>query len=135
MLLQLMVSMRRHTLMLTDAKAHSAAEILTHRFMQAIKQHILKERSISFYADFLNVSPNHLNKCIKESTGKPASEHISDMILLEAKVMLKQTAHNISEIAIILGFENISYFTRVFKKHNGVTPKDYRDNFIYPVVA
>lgn len=135
MLLQLLVTSKRQALMLTDVKTNSAAEILTHRFAQAVKQHILKERSISFYADLLNVSPNHLNKCVKESSGKPASEHVSDMIMLEAKVMLKQTTKNISEIAIILGFENISYFTRIFKKINGVTPKEYRDNYVYPVIA
>ena len=134
MLLQLMVAMKRLAVMLTDTKTNTATEILTHRFMQAIKQHVLQQRSISFYAGLLNISPNHLNKCVKETTGKPASEHVSDMIMLEAKVMLKQTNYNISEIAVILGFENISYFTRVFRKNNGVTPKHYRENFIYPVV-
>jgi AraC-like DNA-binding protein len=49
------------------------------------------------------------------------------MIVLEAKILLKQTSLTVSEIATRLGFEDISYFTRVFRKNSGMTPKLYRD--------
>ncbi|SHN33549.1 helix-turn-helix domain-containing protein [Mucilaginibacter sp. OK098] len=135
LLCQLLLQMKRHSTFLTDKKIYGAAEILTHRFLQSLKKFALQQRSVTFYAGLLNVSPNHLNKCVKDRTGKPATAHIADMIILEAKVMLTQTEKNISEIAYFLGFEDFSYFSRHFKKHAGFTPKEYRESFEYLDVA
>lgn len=135
LLYQLLLSMKRLSSMLTDKKIHSAPEILTHQFLQSLKTHALTQNPVTFYADMLNITANHLNKCVKDCSGKPVTAHIAEMVILEAKVRLKQTPHNISEIAEQLGFENLSYFSRVFKKHTGMTPKDYRQQFVYPTIA
>jgi len=62
----------------------------------------------------------------KQITGKTALEQIHEMLVLEAKVLLKQSEMNVSEVADYLKFEGPSYFTRFFKKHTGYTPLDYR---------
>ena len=104
----------------------SSAGRLTERFRQLLVRHILARRSVSDYADLLAVTPNHLNKCVKEAVGKPASALIADMLVLEAKVLLHQTDLPISEIAFRLRFDDLSYFGRFFKKHTGLNPTDYR---------
>lgn len=104
----------------------SSAAQLTARFRQLLTGHILTKRTVHDYADLLAVTPNHLNKCVKETTGKPASVLIAEMLLLEAKVLLGQPALSISEVAYRLSFEDLSYFARFFKKHTGLAPTDYR---------
>ena len=74
----------------------------------------------------LNVSPNHLNKAIKLITLKSPSDWIRTTLINEAKVLLFQTDFSIQEIASELGIDDQSYFARLFKKQEGVTPVEYR---------
>ena len=106
--------------------AISTAEALTEKFKDLVAEHYLNKRQVNDYAELLFVTPNHLNKAIKTVTGKTASLLISEMILMEAKVLLKQSNMNVSEIAFYLSFEDASYFTRFFKKQTSVTPLEFR---------
>lgn len=99
---------------------------LIDQYKQLVIQNIHQHHGISFYADRLGVSPNHLNKVVKRITGKHASAMISEMLILEAKVLLKHSELSISETAYKLGFVDQSYFSRFFKTHTGNTPKEYR---------
>ena len=74
----------------------------------------------------LAVSPNHLNKCVKAATGKSAQELLSEMVLLEARVLLRQTSLTVNEIAWKIGKEDPSDFIRFFKSKTGQTPTEYR---------
>lgn len=111
-----------------SANSSSSASDLTTRFKHLLKQHILSKRAVRDYADLLNVTPNHLNRCVKEVTGKSASSWITDVLLLEAKVRLRQTSASIAEIAFQLSIEDVSYFARLFKKHTGMSPSSYRES-------
>ncbi|MFN1218030.1 helix-turn-helix domain-containing protein [Chryseobacterium kwangjuense] len=104
----------------------SANETLVFRFRKLITSEIQNLHSVKEYADLLNVSPNHLNKSIKNTTGKTASEIINESLLMEAKALLSLPHYSVSEIAFALGVEDVSYFSRFFKKHSGMTPSDYR---------
>ncbi|RPD46837.1 AraC family transcriptional regulator [Hymenobacter sediminis] len=74
------------------------------------------------FADRLAVHVNHLNKAVKQVTGKPTSAHIACRILEEAKALLRHTDWSVASIAACLGFEYPTYFQRFFKKHTGSTP-------------
>lgn len=100
---------------------------VTEQFKQLIVRFIHEHQSISFYAQHLGVTPNHLNKVVKQTTGKQASALIADMLILEAKVLLKHSELSISEIAYKLGFVDQSYFSRFFKTHTGNTPSAYKN--------
>jgi AraC family transcriptional activator of pobA len=78
------------------------------------------------FADWLAVHVNHLNRAVKEVTGKPTTAYLADRYLSEANVLLQQTDWNVSEIADSLGFEYATYFQRFFKKHTGTTPLGWR---------
>jgi AraC family transcriptional regulator, transcriptional activator of pobA len=104
----------------------SASERLAYEFKYFLTKYITKEHETEFYATQLNISPNHLNKCIKEVFGKSASQIIADYLILEAKVLLHQPSTSVAEISFSVGFEDPSYFGRFFKKKTGQTPTDFR---------
>ncbi|WP_264534920.1 AraC family transcriptional regulator [Flavobacterium sp. N1736] len=107
-------------------KTVSAAEMLTGRFRELIHNNIKTHHLVNYYASLLNVTPNHLNKSVKSATGQTATKWIDETILLEAKYLLFQTTLSVSEIAIEVGHEDHSYFSRFFKKYEGITPIQYR---------
>ncbi|SMO85616.1 transcriptional regulator, AraC family [Flavobacterium resistens] len=109
-----------------SSKPISAAEIITNKFKELIHLHIKTQHQVNHYASLLNVTPNHLNKCVKTVTGKSAVKWIDENILLEAKYLLFQTTLSINEIAAQVGHEDQSYFSRFFKKHEGISPIQYR---------
>ncbi len=84
-------------------------------------------RSANDFAKNLNIHTNHLNKVLKEITGKTTSELISNRVLQEAKILLKHTPWSVSDIAFSLGFEEPPHFINFFKKRAEITPKRYRD--------
>ena len=69
---------------------------------------------------------NHLNRCVKEITGKSTTTVISERLVSEAKSLLQHTDWNIAEIAFALGFEYPTYFNNFFKKMTGSNPRSFR---------
>ena len=85
---------------------------------------------VTSMAERLNLSPRYLSDVLKQETGKTALELIHLYIIDEAKNLLKEGRMNIAEISYSLGFENPTYFSRLFKKEAGVSPVYFRDQFI-----
>lgn len=103
----------------------TAAAVLSTKYKEALSQYIYTKQKVSEYADNLNVTPNHLNKCVKSVTGKSAQELLNEMLILEAKSLLKYSNLNIAEIAVKLFNQTPSNFSRFFKSQTGMTPKEY----------
>jgi AraC family transcriptional regulator, transcriptional activator of pobA len=76
----------------------------------------------------LGIHINHLNKVLKETTGRSTTEIINGRIAEEAKLLLKQTQWNVSEIAFALGFDEVAHFSNFFKKHTGLSPLKFRNS-------
>lgn len=106
--------------------SNRAAVELSRKFKKEIYNTINKQLSISEYARQLSVTSNHLNKAIKSTTGVSASNLLSKIKLIEAKYLLMMSNITITEVAIKLGFEDTSYFSRYFKKHEELTPSEFR---------
>jgi len=87
-------------------------------------------RSPSEFAGQLNIHVNHLNKALKETTGKTTSTIIAERVIQESKILLRQTNWNINEIAWCLGFEELSHFINFFRKFTQSSPKVYRSSSI-----
>jgi AraC family transcriptional activator of pobA len=83
-------------------------------------------RSASDFADRLSVHVNHLNRAIRQTTGKTTTAHIFDRLTAEARALLKHTNWNIAEISYCLGFEEPTHFNNFFKKQTNSTPSSYR---------
>lgn len=82
--------------------------------------------TVSYMASQLHISPRYLSDVLKEETGKTALELIHISLIGEAKNLLRAVDQSVGEIAYSLGFENLPYFSRLFKKEVGVTPKEYK---------
>jgi AraC family transcriptional activator of pobA len=83
--------------------------------------------TVTFMAEKLNLSSRYMSDVLKQETGKTALELIHLYIVTEAKNLLKEGKMNIAEISHSLGFENPTYFSRLFKKEAGVSPNFFRD--------
>lgn len=84
-------------------------------------------RSARDFAESLAVHVNHLNRAIKNTTGKTTSVLIAERLIAEAKALLKHTDWNIAEISNSLGFEEPSHFNNFFKKQTSITPTKFRN--------
>jgi AraC family transcriptional activator of pobA len=101
-------------------------ELLERQFPIESNRQTLKLRSAKDYADRLSVHVNHLNKILKEKTGKTTTDLITVRITQEAKILLKQTNWNVSEIAYSLGFDQVAHFSNFFKKQTSLSPLSFR---------
>lgn len=96
------------------------------QFEKLIDTHFKIEKSPSFYASKMNITLKHLNRICKTILNKTATELITERVILEAKRLLIDKNKAISQVADGLGFDNYSYFAKVFKKENGISPKEFR---------
>jgi AraC-like DNA-binding protein len=109
------------------ANATSPIYLVSH-FQKLVSRHFLLKRKVTDYAGLLAVSANHLNRTVKEITGKTASESIAEMLLQEAKAILKYTDASVAEIAYQLNFSEPAAFNRFFRKMTGEPPMTWRKN-------
>lgn len=98
-------------------------------FIEILNTRITEIKTVAKYAELMNLSPFQLNTITKSMVGKPASDLINAQVLLEAKRYLLATADQVKDIAYHLGYEDPSYFIRFFKKHTGLSPEAFRQNF------
>ncbi|XHR96869.1 helix-turn-helix transcriptional regulator [Mucilaginibacter sp. UC70_90] len=101
-------------------------QTLIRNFQKLIEQHYIHVKLPKDYAELLYITPNHLNAVCKDVLGLSAGEVIRNRTLLEAKRLLTNPRLNISEIAFNLNFSDNSYFTKFFKKIEGITPEEFR---------
>jgi AraC family transcriptional activator of pobA len=101
-------------------------ELLERQFPIESTHQKLTLRTAKDYADRLSIHVNHLNKVLKENTGKTTTVIITNRIIQEAKILLKQTDWNISEIAYCLGFEEVAHFSNFFRKQTTFSPATFR---------
>lgn len=102
-------------------------ELLERQFPIESDIQSIRLRSPLDFATTLGIHINHLNKVLKETMGRSTSEIINSRIAEEAKILLRQTRWNVSEIAYALGFDEVAHFSNFFKKHTLVSPRDFRN--------
>ncbi|GAO27705.1 MULTISPECIES: helix-turn-helix domain-containing protein [Marinilabiliales] len=96
------------------------------RFMELLQQNFREQHNISFYSEKLSLTPKYLSSLMKDISDLSASEWINNYIVVEAKTLLKFSDMTIWEVADYLHFSNQSFFSKYFKHHTGLTPKQYR---------
>lgn len=99
---------------------------LLHRFVTLVKEHCIREREVSFYADKLCISTRYLSAIIRNTTQETVKTLIDHAVVLEIKHLLQSTDLSILEIAYRLHFPDQSYLGRYFKKHTGQSPSAFR---------
>lgn len=109
-----------------NIEQNTRKETIAISFLDLLSSHFTRERELKFYADKLFISIKYLSVCIKEVTGIAPRVLIANTLLDEAKLMLINTELNISAIADRLNFSDQYAFGKFFKKHTGLSPRNFR---------
>ena len=100
------------------------------KFIQLVHTHCVDQRDVVFYAEKLCISTRYLSAITKAMGAHSTKSIIDDFLILEIKVTLQSTNLSLKEIAERYHFPDQSFFGRYFKKHTGMSPKDYRLKYI-----
>lgn len=109
-------------------RSSSRQQELYTRFIEEVRRSHKKERSISYYASVLCVTPKYLSQVIHKASGRFAGAWIADYVILEAKALLKSRKYTVQQIADMLNFANQSFFGKYFKDKVGYSPSDYQNS-------
>lgn len=96
--------------------------------LEYIREHFGEEITIRQAAELCFYSESHFMKYFKQYAGMPFIQYLNDYRLTRAGEYLKMTEENVTQIALKCGFENLSYFNRLFRRKFGVTPRQYRED-------
>ncbi len=99
---------------------------LINEVLHYIGKHYMEDLSLSSLADTFFLSKEHLSRLFKRETGTNLFSYIMELKLNDAKELLSSTEMTLEEIAFKLGFSNGNYFSKVFKKNTGQSPREYR---------
>lgn len=108
-------------------RAETPIATLAQRFRIALDKHFPRLQKVSDYARTLQVSRSHLNEELRQHTGRSASDHIHDRLLLEARRLLVYSPLTVAQIAYELQFQDPSYFGRFFRLRTGMSPGAFRE--------
>jgi len=113
----------------TTSNINSYAQERLEEFLELLETYIFTHKQVSQYTEMMNLSSYQLNEITKSTIGKTASALLTERIILEAKRYLLATPNQVKDIADLLGYEDVSYFIRFFKKQTGHTPELFRQYF------
>lgn len=91
-----------------------------------IQKHFREKLSIQSIAEVVHLSPSYLSHIFSQTFGYTITDYVTYIRLENAKSILSKSGTSISEAALDSGFEDISYFSRVFKKVEGISPREYK---------
>ncbi|AZB27148.1 helix-turn-helix domain-containing protein [Chryseobacterium bernardetii] len=112
----------------SQAASENRSLQLTREFKIMVRQNYKTLKSPSEYAEKLNISRGYLTEAVREVTGKPAQHWIHQEILIEAKRLLAFTHLTIKQIAYELGYDDHTYFSRLFSKLEDESPSEFRNS-------
>ncbi|KAB8145946.1 helix-turn-helix domain-containing protein [Chloroflexia bacterium SDU3-3] len=103
--------------------------LVVKRAVGYIQQRYASDLSRQQIADAVGVSKNYLSHIFQQELGISPWEYLNRYRIAQARAMLERSASSISEVAAQVGFEDASYFGRMFRKHVGCSPQAYRSQF------
>lgn len=126
LLSQIVLILQREKLQVIVSVKQSKSDLICSRFLCLVEENFLKLKNISDYAQIIEITPKHLSETLKEKLGKSALYFIHKRTIKEAEYLLAYTQMSIYAIAQRLNFQDASQFSRFFKQHKGLSPKNYR---------
>ncbi|WP_209424629.1 AraC family transcriptional regulator [Pararhodobacter sp. SW119] len=112
-----------------------AAQRLVARFATLLERDFRSNVSVADYAAALGVTPTHLSRACRMTSGRSAHMLLEDRILFEARRLLTETRLPVKAVAEHLGYNSAGYFTRAFQKSAGLTPSAFRKGPARPPVV
>jgi AraC family transcriptional regulator, transcriptional activator of pobA len=112
-----------------SSSANHAA--LARKFIQMLNENLTIKKMVSDYANELAITPNYLNQVMKRNSGFTASHHIQQSMVLEAKRQALYFGNNMKDIAYYLGFDDLSHFSKFFKKNAGTSFRQFKNELAH----
>ena len=109
-----------------DDKPQTRAEVIFTKFIKLVETHFRQERRVSWYAQQLCITAKYLSETVKNVSRRTPNEWIDNYVILELRVLLRNSTKNIKEISEELNFPNQSFMGKYFKEHVGMSPTQYR---------
>jgi two-component system, response regulator YesN len=94
--------------------------------IEYIRTHLGEDLSLNAVSAAIDSSPHELSRQFKKQTGKSLTDYINEQRIIEALYLIDNQHLSITDISLMVGFNDVNYFTKVFKKHKGMTPSHYR---------
>ena len=109
-----------------DKPANTAAQLIFKQFFTLLRNESENITTVAEAANKLNISPKHFSAICKQVTGRTATDIISENIVANATLLLKNPERSVKEVALKLGFANQSHFGTFIKRHTGMSPQQLR---------
>ncbi|MCD8268868.1 MAG: helix-turn-helix domain-containing protein [Parabacteroides sp.] len=106
-----------------------AKDVLLFLFIQLLNKHCRMEHTVSFYAGELCITPEYLSRIMKNFSGKTVNQWISEALMREAEILLRNPDLSIQQVADLLNFSDQSSFGKFFKKHRGISPTIFKQQY------
>nr|WP_297306866.1 helix-turn-helix domain-containing protein [uncultured Flavobacterium sp.] len=102
-------------------------EIYFEKYLNLLLSSFMNEQSVDYYAAYLNITPQYLNKITKKAVGQTVSKMVESLLFAEARSMLQDPSNSIQEISNALKFSDQSVFGKFFKRNAGKSAHAYRN--------
>jgi AraC-like DNA-binding protein len=102
------------------------ADIIFTKFIHLVEGNYKRERRVGWYAEQLCITPKYLSETVKQVSRLTPNEWIDNYVILEIRVLLKNSTRSIKEIAMEMNFPNQSFLGKFFKERVGMSPSEYR---------
>lgn len=109
-------------------KCETSQHRLFNKFLELVSTHHQKERTVTFYANELCITPKYLSQLVVNVSGKYACDIIRDQVIFRAKALLRSQQYTVQQVAELLTFSNVSFFCKYFRQAVGISPKAYMQN-------
>lgn len=112
------------------SETRSARMVAVKEAQKFVLSHLSGDLSLQTISEHLQMHPAYLSRLYKLETGDNLSDYITRLKMEKSQQLLKHSTHKIYEVAIEVGYQNPHYFIKLFKKHYGLTPQEYRNSTV-----
>ena len=106
--------------------SNKRAENIFNQFIKLVESNFRRERRVGWYAEQIDITPKYLSETIKKVSQRTPNEWIDNYVVLELRLMLKNSTKSIKQITDEMNFPNQSFLGKFFKEHVGLSPTEYR---------
>ena len=124
-----LLKLERHTHTVISEKIDKKHYSFFNDFKNLVERNYTKTRNVKDFAEMLSISPKHLNMIVREVTLNTAKTFIDQYVILEIKRAILSSTLSLKEVVYQIGFDEMTNFTKFFKKHTGLSPKEYKSTF------
>lgn len=115
-----------HAVPTENTEHQSRADVIFNKFIAMVESNYKRERRVNWYAKQQGITPKYLSECVKHVSRRTPNEWIDNYVLLELRILMRNSTKSIKDITVEMNFPNQSFLGKYFKEHIGMSPSEYR---------